>query len=307
MEAWSSTTTTCSGPPRTTCGCTSRGTRRYDTSDVPIIVRGEGAYIYDAQGKRYLDGLGGLFVSPAGPRAHRARRRGGRAGQGAGLPPAVVLRAPQRDPARRADRRLRARRPQPGLLHHRWRRGRRVRVEARQELLQAHRQADEAQGDQPLDRLPRHHPGRAVDHRPAAAQAAVRAAGALDVPGARTPTSTAPPRPPAASSTAATPRRSAAGPPTRSPSRSRTRAPTPSPPSSSSRCRTPAAASRPRPATSSGSARSATSTTCCWSPTRSSAPSAGSATCSAPSATATSPTSSPAPRASPPATPRSAR
>ena len=91
---------------------------------------------------------------------------------------------PQRDRARRAGRRLRARRPQPGLLHQRWRRGRRDRVEAGQELLQAHRQADEAQGDQPGDRLPRHHPGRAVDHRPAAAEAAVRAAGALDVPGA---------------------------------------------------------------------------------------------------------------------------
>ena len=38
----------------------------YDTADVPIIVRGEGAYIYDAQGKRYLDGLAGLFVSQLG-------------------------------------------------------------------------------------------------------------------------------------------------------------------------------------------------------------------------------------------------
>ncbi|MGD9959799.1 aspartate aminotransferase family protein [Nocardioides sp.] len=38
----------------------------YDTSDVPIIVRGEGAYIYDAKGKRYLDGLGGLFVNQLG-------------------------------------------------------------------------------------------------------------------------------------------------------------------------------------------------------------------------------------------------
>src|ERR1043165_6241275 len=38
----------------------------YETSDVPIIVRGEGAYIYDAQGKRYLDGLAGLFVSQLG-------------------------------------------------------------------------------------------------------------------------------------------------------------------------------------------------------------------------------------------------
>ena len=84
-------------------------------------------------------------------------------------------------------------RPQPGLLHQRRRRGRRDRVEAGQELLQAHRQADEAQGDQPRDRLPRHHPGRAVDHRPAAAEAAVRAAGALDVPGAEHQLSTAPP------------------------------------------------------------------------------------------------------------------
>src|SRR4051794_37587242 len=38
----------------------------YENADVPIIVRGEGAYIYDAQGKRYLDGLGGLFVSQLG-------------------------------------------------------------------------------------------------------------------------------------------------------------------------------------------------------------------------------------------------
>ena len=45
----------------------------------------------------------------------------------------------------------------------------------------------------PHHRLPRHHPGRAVDHRAARAQAAVRAAGALDVPRARTPTSTARP------------------------------------------------------------------------------------------------------------------
>ncbi len=38
----------------------------YEHADVPVIVRGEGAYIYDAQGKRYLDGLAGLFVSQVG-------------------------------------------------------------------------------------------------------------------------------------------------------------------------------------------------------------------------------------------------
>ncbi|WP_182526218.1 aspartate aminotransferase family protein [Nocardioides dongkuii] len=38
----------------------------YQDADVPVIVRGEGAYIYDSTGKRYLDGLAGLFVSQLG-------------------------------------------------------------------------------------------------------------------------------------------------------------------------------------------------------------------------------------------------
>jgi adenosylmethionine-8-amino-7-oxononanoate aminotransferase len=38
----------------------------YESSEVPVIVRGDGAYIYDAHGKRYLDGLAGLFVSQLG-------------------------------------------------------------------------------------------------------------------------------------------------------------------------------------------------------------------------------------------------
>ena len=39
---------------------------RYAAADVPIIVRGEGAYLYDQHGKRYLDGLAGLFVNQLG-------------------------------------------------------------------------------------------------------------------------------------------------------------------------------------------------------------------------------------------------
>jgi adenosylmethionine-8-amino-7-oxononanoate aminotransferase len=38
----------------------------YDNAEVPIIVKGEGAYIYDAHGKKYLDGLAGLFVNQVG-------------------------------------------------------------------------------------------------------------------------------------------------------------------------------------------------------------------------------------------------
>lgn len=39
----------------------------YDGSGhVPVIVRGEGAYVYDDAGKRYLDGLAGLYTSQLG-------------------------------------------------------------------------------------------------------------------------------------------------------------------------------------------------------------------------------------------------
>ncbi|RAO40124.1 putative aminotransferase [Micromonospora saelicesensis] len=38
----------------------------YSAGEVPTIVRGEGAYVWDAQGRRYLDGLAGLFVVNAG-------------------------------------------------------------------------------------------------------------------------------------------------------------------------------------------------------------------------------------------------
>jgi adenosylmethionine-8-amino-7-oxononanoate aminotransferase len=38
----------------------------YKDGDVPVIVRGEGPYVYDDKGRRYLDGLSGLFVSQIG-------------------------------------------------------------------------------------------------------------------------------------------------------------------------------------------------------------------------------------------------
>ncbi len=39
---------------------------QYAHGDVPVMVRGEGAYLWDAHGKKYLDGLAGLFVSQLG-------------------------------------------------------------------------------------------------------------------------------------------------------------------------------------------------------------------------------------------------
>jgi adenosylmethionine-8-amino-7-oxononanoate aminotransferase len=38
----------------------------YEHHEVPVIVRGEGAYVWDQHGKRYLDGLAGLFTTQIG-------------------------------------------------------------------------------------------------------------------------------------------------------------------------------------------------------------------------------------------------
>jgi len=38
----------------------------YKNQDVPVITHGEGCYVYDSNGKKYLDGLAGLFTSQIG-------------------------------------------------------------------------------------------------------------------------------------------------------------------------------------------------------------------------------------------------
>ena len=38
----------------------------YADGEVPIIARGEGCYVWDSHGKRYLDGLSGLFTVQVG-------------------------------------------------------------------------------------------------------------------------------------------------------------------------------------------------------------------------------------------------
>ena len=71
-----------------------------------------GPYIYDDKGRRYLDGLAGLFVRAGRARPQRARRGRRQAGQRARVLPAVVLRPPAGDRAGRA-----ARRRAPGDLN----------------------------------------------------------------------------------------------------------------------------------------------------------------------------------------------
>src|SRR5687768_3648990 len=38
----------------------------YDHAEVPVLVKGDGCYVYDEHGKRYLDGLSALFCVNAG-------------------------------------------------------------------------------------------------------------------------------------------------------------------------------------------------------------------------------------------------
>jgi adenosylmethionine-8-amino-7-oxononanoate aminotransferase len=50
------------------------------SGDVPVIVRGSGPYVFDASGKRYLDGLSGLFVSQIGHGRKEVAEAGARQG-----------------------------------------------------------------------------------------------------------------------------------------------------------------------------------------------------------------------------------
>ena len=144
-----------------------------DGAEIPIIVSGDGCYVWDEHGNRYLDGLSALFCVNIGH--GRARRRPGRRrpGQGARLLHDLVLRAPARDRARRADRVARPRRPQPRLLHLRRRRVGRVRAQARPPVPQAHGQPEQDEGHRPRGRLPRHD-ARARSARPASPRCASR-------------------------------------------------------------------------------------------------------------------------------------
>ena len=47
--------------PSAICGCTSRAWAPTPITEVPVIVRGDGCYVYDEHGKRYLDGLSALY------------------------------------------------------------------------------------------------------------------------------------------------------------------------------------------------------------------------------------------------------
>ena len=105
----------------------------YDRGDeVPIITRGEGCYVWDEHGNRYLDGLSALFCVNIGHGRADVAQAGADQAQGARLLHELVLRASRaRSSSPRASPSLAPGRPQPRLLHQRRQRGRRVGDQAR--------------------------------------------------------------------------------------------------------------------------------------------------------------------------------
>ena len=146
---------------------------------VPVIVRGEGCYVYDEHGKRYLDGLSALYCVNVGPRPRRARRGGRR--------PRPSSSASTPTGATRTRPRSNSRRASPG-----WRPGNLNRVfftsggseavESAWKLAKAYHRAhgrhEPPQAGLAQPRLPRRLDGRADRDGPAAAARAVRAADA---------------------------------------------------------------------------------------------------------------------------------
>ncbi len=186
-------------------------------SEVPVIVRGDGPYVYDEHGNRYLDGLSALFCVNAG---HGRAELGEAAARQVGELDFFVLWSYAHPRAIELAERIAA--LAPGDLNRVFfTSGGSEAVESAIKLARgvppAHRQPAQDQVPVAGDRLPRHHPrGAAGDRDPGAAHR-LRAAASRAASRRRTPTATTGPR------TA-----TRCGPPTRSRRRSSSRVPRPS-------------------------------------------------------------------------------
>jgi 4-aminobutyrate aminotransferase-like enzyme len=119
----------------------------YEDSDVPVIVRGDGCYVYDEHGKRYLDGLSALYCVNIGHGRAELGQAAARQAEELGFytnwsyahPRSIEL------AARIAE--LAPGRPEPRVLHIRGVGGGRVGVEAREGLPRREGRADEDKAD----------------------------------------------------------------------------------------------------------------------------------------------------------------
>ena len=150
----------------------------YDEShEIPLIVRGEGSYVYDEHGNRYMDGLSALFCVNAGHGRAELGEAAARQAKELGFYTNWSYAHPDGDRAGRAHRRRSrratstacssrraARRPssRPG----RW----------RASTTSSRGSLGQVQDHLARDRLPRHHLRRALDHGHHSSAHAVRAA-----------------------------------------------------------------------------------------------------------------------------------
>ena len=119
-------------------------TRMSESSPVPVIVRGEGVWVYDQYGKRYLDGLSGLFTSQVGHGRTELAEAAARQANTLAYFPIWSYAHPDGHRAGRPPGRADPGRLQPDLLHHRWLRGGGVGLEAGPPVLRRHRPAGAA-------------------------------------------------------------------------------------------------------------------------------------------------------------------
>ena len=146
-----------------------------DGKPLLVLERGEGAYVFDTEGKRYFDGLSSLFCCQIGYSfGEEMAAVASGAAVDAGLQHQLGDRAPAGDPARRGAGRARAGRPEPRVLHQRRLGVGRGRLEDRPPALPGQGRAAAHEGDRARDRLPRRHAGRPELHRRAADEGAVR-------------------------------------------------------------------------------------------------------------------------------------
>ena len=106
---------------------------------MPVIVRGEGAYVWDQHGKRYLDGLAGLFTSQLGHGRTELAEAGAKQAETLAYFPLWTYAHPRAIELAERLAELRPGRPQPGLLHHGRLRGGGVGLEAGPPVLPPHR------------------------------------------------------------------------------------------------------------------------------------------------------------------------
>ena len=268
----------------------------YETHEVPVIVRGEGAYVWDQHGKRYLDGLAGLFTSQLGHGRTELAQAGAKQAETLAYFPLWTYAHP-----RAIELAERIASYAPGDLNRVFfTSGGSEAVESAWKLARQYfRITGQPQRTKVISRYIAYH-GTSMGALSITGIPELRIPFEPLVPGAIKVPNTNFYRAEVFADDEVAFGQWAADEIERAILRE---GPNRWPPCTSSRCRTQVAASRPRPGTSSASGRSATAMACCSSPTRSSAPSGGSATGSVRSATSSSPTSSRWPRGSRRATP----